>query len=141
MEKIVSVDGVDFKYIIDTNNITNEIENLRSKYEDDHFINFYTNESSPSLSEEEYNENVDSFKNNFESFINNIERLESSITVAPKKKNGKLKKNSIIKDFRCKNSIFQSDFHNTWIRAQVKFKPIDEVTIGCIFNTLQDTPG
>lgn len=138
MEKIVNLNGVDFKVIFDKNALINQAKNLEV-FEEETFTGFEVHWDEPMLTKEEFDENVESFCKNIEKACedNYIEKVVAQIQ---KKKNGTFYKNRKYTVDYYGNTHFFQEWHNTWGTYELRFSAINDTTLELQIVSYNHTP-
>lgn len=130
----------EFKVICDKDYILNQIEQERNSYEENYYQPYYSvGYEDGYLLKEKYNENLDDIIRHLDK-LTTEESMNNFIEVAKKKKNGTFYNNRVIKRIGCDNTVFITEWHNTWIYNALTVKAIGDLTIRISYEKVTDTP-
>lgn len=91
------------------------------------------------LTEEEFKENVDEFISDIKKACTK-ESLEGAVRVFKKKKNGTFYRNRKLVESSYNNSIYFSEWHNSWKSLELRFSPINDYTLELNIVEVVSTP-
>lgn len=140
MEFKYAIGKHEFIVICDKDEILKQIENERAEFEENYYQSNYTIGSEDGyLTKEEYNKNLDDMTSLLES-ITTEKKMTEFIEKATKKKNGTFYKNRVAFREGCDNTIFITEWHNTWIYNALSVSAINDTTLEIAYIKVTDTP-
>lgn len=142
MELKCSIGKQEFIVTCDKDEILAQIENERTKFEKDYYQSYYTiGHETGYLTKEEYNNNLDEMIFILQQITMTDEKMLSFVVNAKKKKNGTFYKNRVVFRQGCDNTIFITDWHNTWIYNALSVSPQSDTILKISYIKITDTPG
>ena len=130
----------EFRFYCNKERILEQIKEERNRYEENCYQYYYTVGSEDGyLTKEQYNENLDIIENKLEELLKPTKIIEI-IESAKKKKNGTLYKNRKAYEYGCNNTVFITEWHNTWIYNALKIKSESDLFLRLTYVEVTDTP-
>jgi len=141
MEYKKNIGKKEFRVVCDKERILKSIQSDREEFEDNYYQRCYTvGHDDGYLTEDEFNENLDEMVEELEA-VTTEEFMSNAIDKAQKKKNGTFYKNRIFREVGCDNTVYITEWHNTWIYNTLSIKAIDDYTLEIRYEKKTDTPG
>lgn len=144
MEVIVKEGKREFKITVAIEYITNEIEALKSKYEDKRYVRYGTSpefheKDFTYINKEEYIDNIEKFKCEFMEHTAE-DALKKIIEDFPRKKNGTFNRRNTKLLAECSNCEVIHEWHNTWIYQVIKVVADSDIELRIVMYREIDTP-
>ena len=138
--EIKVIEGKKYFFVkYDKEYVVNQLKEMRDSYENYYVEYGFILESGGSyLSKEEYEKNYDQMIEFAESISE--EKLEDILKEFPRKKSGWLNLRNVEYLYRCNNTQYISEWHNTWIYQTLKVKAKDDMTLEVFLYEMVDTP-
>lgn len=117
-ERVIIIDGVEFKALCDVDNIINKLEAEKANWEEGTFTKNgeryfdYTPENAY-ISKERFVENIDKMISEVKTCLTD-DFIKEIVASFEKKKNGTFKKNRKNELFSCDNAVFLDDYCGGW---------------------------
>lgn len=124
MEKIVNYNGIDFKIIINKEDLIKQAKELE-EFEANTFTSFEIHWEKPKLTKEQFDKNVENFCKSIEDACTNS-YIEKVVEKFDKKKNGTFKKNRKYVVNYYGNTRFFQEWHNTWGTYELRFSAVED---------------
>ena len=139
MEKIVNYNGIDFKVIVNKEDLIKQAKELE-EFEADTFTGFEVHWDKPKLTKEQFDKNVENFCKSIEDACTNS-YIEKVVEKFVKKKNGTFKKNrKYVVDYY-ENTRFFQEWHNTWGTYELRFSAVEDKILVLQIVAYNHTPG
>jgi len=141
MEFKHSIGKHEFTVIWDRDAILEKIKNERAEFEEGSFQSYYTvGYDDGYLTKEKYNKNLDDMITRLDEITSEPKMIEF-IENAQKKKNGTFYRNRVVFREGSGNTIFITEWHNTWIYNALSASPSNDLTLQIEYVKITDTPG
>lgn len=129
-----------FVFEADIDGIKEQIEYEKSQFEDNYYQRYYTvGYDDGYLTKTEHEENLNNVIHMLEK-MTKIEHINEMIDSAKKKKNGTLYKGRIADSYDCDNTVFITEWHNTWIYNRLVVKAINDTMLLLSYEKTTSTP-